>query len=181
MRNLLLQQDKKIIKREYKLRIVIIVSMFVFFAIFIAVTLLIPSYVISVYKNETARTYAGIIKKKIEKREQGELGLVLNQTQNKINLLGVEKNQNTLTEIFKNILEEKSNGIKIYKLSYKKEDKDDFYKVAILGEALNREKLLQFKTNLGKEESFSEVVFPISNLASDKDIDFSITIKGKTQ
>lgn len=179
MRNLLLQQDKKIVKREYKLRIAIIVSVFVFFSMLIAVVLLIPSYVISVYKSETARTHAGIIKKKIEKREQGEFGLILNQTQSKIELLHTQRNQDTLTKIFKNILEEKSNGIKIDKLSYKKEDKDNFYKITILGKASGREELLQFKINLEKKAGFFEAMLPISNLASDKDINFSITVLGK--
>lgn len=181
MKNLLLQQDKKTIKREYKLRIMIVIFVFIFFSTLIAVILLVPSYTVSIYKSKTVKIYAEIIKRKIEKRKQEEFGLILNQTQNKIELLNARENQNILAEIFKNILKEKSNSIKIDKLSYKKEDKDDFYNITIFGEASNREELLGFKLNLKKEEDFSDVVLPISNLASDKDIDFSITILGKTQ
>ena len=179
MRNLLSQQDKKAVLKEYKLRIIIVILVFIFFTMFIASALLAPSYILSDYRYNIINAHSEIIKNSIKKREQGDFGLILRNTQDKLELLSVKKEDILLSKIFEEILEKKSSGIKLIKFSYKKsqnENKDG--QIIVSGLASGREMLLRFKKDLEKQENFSEVVLPISNLASDRDIEFSITITG---
>ncbi|MBL7045135.1 MAG: hypothetical protein ISR98_00850 [Parcubacteria group bacterium] len=178
MRNLLSQKDKKVIINEYKLRIIIIVLTAIFLTTLIAGTLLVPSYILSNFKFNIIKEHAEIIKKSVEKREQSGSGLILNDTQQKLNILSISEDNVLLSTAFRKILDKRPSGIKINELFYKKQQ-DNSGAIITSGVASKRDILLQFEKDLKKENIFSEVVLPISNLASDRNIEFSISIKGK--
>lgn len=178
MRNLLSQQYKKKILTEYKLRISIVIVVFMFFTILIASGLLLPSYIVSDYRYNIAQMNAKIIKNSIEKRGQDEPISVLVDTQEKLELLTESKDETILSDVFEKIINKRSTGTKIQGLVYNIKN-NGIGEIVIAGTADNRESLLRFKKDLEKESAFSEVVLPVSDLASDADIDFSIRIAGK--
>ena len=177
MRNLLSQQDKKTLSREYKLRMTIASMILIFFTMLIAAALLLPSYIVSDYKQKTTHTHSEIIKKSIEAREKSVSNTILNDTKTKLQLLSLDIVKKSLKEGFETIVDKKTEGVKIRELFYEKKSEDSG-EILILGEASGREELLQFRRNLEKEEIFLSVVLPVSNLASDTDIDFSINVTG---
>lgn len=177
MRNLLSQQDEKIIMKEYKFRVIIVAFVFLLFTIPIAGTMLLPSYILSVYKYNTIKNNNAIIQEFVNKREQSELSAVLNMAQEKLKFLSVAEDSNLLSGVIRKIVENRPSGIKLGKLIYTKKQNNN--EIFISGIAKNRETLLIFKRELGKEEKFFDVVLPISDLASDRDIEFSIRIMGE--
>lgn len=151
---------------------------FVFFTMLIASILLLPSYIISDYREGITRVQADIVRKSIEAREKGASNTIINDTKIKLELLAVKEGNTFLAYAFEKIVDQKTKGVSIGGLFYeKKPDGDE--EIRITGKAVSRETLLQFRRNLEKEKIFPSVILPVSNLASDTDIDFSIKITGE--
>lgn len=179
MRNLLSQQDKKILDREYKLRIAIVSIALIFLTMLIASVLLLPSYIISNYKQNTAQTHSEIIKKSIASREKSVSNSILNETKTKLKLLAKDEDKISLMKTFEIIVKKRIDGIKITGLFYEKKIEGNDGEITITGIASKREPLLKFRKDLEQEEIFLSVVLPVANLASDADIEFSIKTTGK--
>jgi hypothetical protein len=178
MRNILLQKDKDRLHREHKLRKVVLVLVFIFVTILIALFLLIPSYIASEYKESNTLEYASVVKKSIEAQEKSAVGLVLNNTNIKLQLLSSDKDEMLFGDMVKKIIENKSEGIKISGFFYTKKDEDKD-EILVAGIASQRSTLLQFQRDLEDEDMFFDAILPTSSLASDKDIEFSIKVIGK--
>lgn len=178
MRNLLSQQDKKKVIKEYKFRIITTSLVFVFFAMLIASVLLLPSYIISNYREGITRVQANIIQKSIEVREKNVSNIILNDVKTKLKLLTVEEGSTPLAEVFEEIINQKTRGVSIGGFFYRKTT-DGNGEILVTGIAVSRESLLQFRRNLENKNIFTSVILPVSNLASDTDIEFSINTVGK--
>lgn len=178
MRNLLSQQDKKILNREYKLRITAVSVAFIFFTTLIASALLAPSYIISDYRQNAMRTRSEIIKKSIASRERSASNSILNETKAKLKSLEKDAERASLVETFETIANRKIEGIKIKGLFYERKAGEGGGEITITGRSSKREPLLRFRKDLENEEIFSSAILPISNLAPDSDIEFSIKVTG---
>ena len=178
MRNLLSHQDKKKVSREYKFRIITVSLLFTFFAMLIASALLIPSYIISDYREGITRVQSDIIQKSIEVREKNVSNVILNDVKTKLRLLEVKEGGTFLADVFEEIIGQKTDGVSIGKFFYR-QTTDGNDEILVTGIAVSRESLLQFRRNLENRNIFTSVILPVSNLASDTDIEFSINIIGK--
>jgi hypothetical protein len=178
MRNLLSQQDKKKVIREHKFRIIIVSLLFTFFTMLTALVLLIPSYIISNYREGIMRTQSDIMQKSIESREKNISNIILNDVKIKLKLLEVEDGNMFLADILEEIIDQKTSGVRIEEFFYR-ELADGNNEILVNGIAVSRESLLQFRKNLENRNIFTKVILPVSNLASDTDIKFSINIIGK--
>jgi hypothetical protein len=177
MHNLLSEKDKKIVHREYMLRVAAVTLILLLIAILISGAFLAPSYFIAVSKEKTALKNADIVEKLIELREKDISVSALSETKDAINLLSINRNHAPLKSVIETIINGKPLGISIRSLFY--EVKGDKNIITINGVSSKRENLLAFKKRLENENLFQSVVLPISNLASDEDIRFSINITGK--
>lgn len=178
MRNLLSKQDKKILEKEYKARVIVVALGFVLLTALVATILLLPSYIVSNYNASVANDQYKMISEKINSSEKNTTGLILIETKNKLTILAKDADGVFLSDIVENIIKTMPIGIKIRSFFYEK-NTEGTGQILLLGEASGREPLLQFKKDLEKETVFLNVELPVSNLASDKDIKFSIKITGK--
>lgn len=178
MRNLLSQEDKKILRREYKLRVATIAAIFMFFTVLAGIGELLPSYFILKSRESAAKERVDIIKESVAKRKKDVSSAVLFETKEKLELLAFDENNVSLKIIFETIINKKPSGVHINGIFYDKDQSVKENKILIKGEADNRESLLEFKKLLGTESKFTSVFLPISNLASDRNIKFSIKVTG---
>jgi len=177
MRNLLLEEDKKKLRKEYLLRVSVVTLTFLFFSFVAGTIFLFPSYIISRAKEDVIRNQIEIIEQSISVREQEAKVAVLIEAKEKLNLLVTQDDQLSVAAVFEIIVRARPEGIQLSGLFWG-ERKKARSELVIEGVAARRETLLSFKNALKEEELFETVDLPISNLTSDKDIDFSIRISG---
>lgn len=176
MQNLLREQDKEAIRKEYALRVTIAALILFFVTVLLNSFLLLPAYFLSRSQENTALRYAEALNKIIEFRDKNTSINVLSDAKNTIALLSQNRGQASLRSIFQTIIESRPQGVSIRGLFYEK--KDDKNVITVIGVSSGREELLSFKKRLEHEILFQSVILPISNLASDENIEFSLNIAG---
>lgn len=176
MRNLLPIESKKVIRREYMLRITGIGLIFVFFVFLFSSVFLLPSFFLSIAKEESVRDSAEIVRKSVELREQNSADILLEEAKQKLKLLSVDKESIFVQDVVKKITGGKTEGLSIHGISYM-DISGGRHRIALTGMAKDRDLLLSFRRYLEKEEIFTDVRLPVSNLVKDKDIEFSIEVE----
>lgn len=178
MRNLLLEKDKKILQKEYFLRVALVSLSFSFFIIIIGIVFLFPSYFVSITKEKAIKNQTEITQASIDIREQSAQTTELLVAQEKLKLFSSDENKTLSTDIFEMAVVAKPKGVQLSRLFLKRneEQEDD---LVIEGIALNRETLLSFQKTLQQESLFETVKLPIARFAFDQDINFSIQITGE--
>lgn len=177
MRNLLQNEDQKVLHREYILRLAVVILVFLFFTLTSGVIFLFPSYFISQVKEDIIQSRAEITERSIAVREQEASATALLEAKQKVALLQSDRNLSLVTQIFETIVTAKPDDVSLFKLSFR-ELQDQNNEMVVSGIALRRETLLLFRRALEDNVLFETVDLPISNLASDQNIEFSIRITG---
>ena len=174
MINLLPDEYKKQIRKEYRRRILIVALIFTFLTEIVSVILLVPSYFISNTKYYSVESH---LPKDVlaDKTESLKTSDIIKKINDKIDLLRISSaGKAQINKLINSIVVEKYSTIAIRSISY--EMRGDTAKIDVLGVARSRESLLGFVDRLKKDKYFAEVYSPVSNLVKDKDIDFSIQI-----
>ncbi|HEY9583307.1 MAG TPA: hypothetical protein VJK09_03335 [Candidatus Paceibacterota bacterium] len=172
MINLLSQEGRIVLRREYHKRIVCVGLAFLVTLESLGILFL----SLSAFSVWTRTDAVGQVLKEAEarpvSREADQMTRTVKETNNKIKLLetGTSKHIH-FTEIIKIILAQKSPEMS---LAYIEMTKDN--RIKLRGIALTRASLLNFVRGLNKESVFAEVISPISNLISSTDIDFSVDL-----
>jgi hypothetical protein len=177
MINLIPSEEKKKIRKDFYMR-VIVVSFFVLgTAVFLSNIMLTP-----------ALFYASLEKKLISDqfaKDTNKLTFDLNQAnknavenlEKKILLIKQAQNNKFLVSenVIDNLLAKKINGILINEINYTK-DPNKGNLVNIRGQASSRERLLTFKNSLAQDPNFKNVDLPISNFIKSTDIEFNLVL-----
>lgn len=170
MMNFLLEEDKKIIRKEYWRRLLGLAGIFSFSTILIGTILLFSVFLL--LKSEKANfTRQVVISEERLRRSQAEniVPLVRDLNSKIVFLEEGWKNIEEKSTVISGILEEKPEGVKINNLFFDKK------KITIQGFSNTRQGLLLLVDNL-KKKGFKKVESPISNIIKEKDIEFSINI-----
>jgi len=178
MSNLLSPKDKKKVKREYLLRLVVLVLLalgLTFLIIFIAS---IPSYFLSEHKVSVASDRIDFLESLIKESQASDSTDELTFTNEKIKSLR-DSREFDLSGAIQFVLTKKTSSIKITALSIKTMS-DVERELIVKGIAQNRESLISFSDGLKSINRFVDVDLPISNLAKNIDIEFSLKIKLKS-
>jgi Tfp pilus assembly protein PilN len=174
MINLLPQNEKLLIEKEYRLRLKTIGVVFVLVALIVGIVFLLPSYVLSIYREGAAAQVAkdGVQSSKHEKitKEVQDLKIVLG-------VLAPDAIKASPTDIVTLITKHISADIKVTSISYIS-DKTGF-KVTVRGLAKSRQSLATYTQDLEGEQLIDKVNLPVSNFAKDSNINFTLdfTIK----
>lgn len=145
-------------------------------SIFIGCILLVPSYIVSSSKYNSAQTKLETQKNEpIPTFDQNTL-VVIKDLKNKLSLVeSSENNQFNVSEkVIDSLLLKKPASIKIYAISYDKQPLTT--KVSINGIAPSREVLLSFQKALENDSNFKNVDLPVSNFIKGSDIEFSLSL-----
>ncbi len=177
MINLIPSEEKKKIRKDFYMRVVIVSFFVLGIAILLSNIMLIP-----------AVFYASLEKTLVENHfnnNQNQLSLELNpedktlvdSLNSKINLVNNFQKDKFLVSVrvIDNILNRKTDGIKIKDINYTN-DVSKGKSINIRGQASSREKLVIFKNKLSEDANFKKVDLPVSNFIKSSDIEFNLVL-----
>lgn len=159
------------IKKRYKKRFFLFLAFALFLSALINLTLLFPSYIFLKIKNNDLKQELGILRADSIFLKSENMNGSLNVLDKNIQFLKTEKKEIVdFSEILREIIKLKNNGISITSISFEKD------KIILLGNGKTREALLSFIQNLKENGIFKTVDSPASNLLKKENIDFIITV-----
>lgn len=170
MANLLPQDKKDKIRKEYKTRVFTIFS-FIFGGVLIIATVLLASLYIllSSRLSDLNQMYAAAAGKE---EEIVRLEGAINETRAKLELLQHSGSSLKIPYgVFKTVIDIKPESISLTKMAYSNNNQ-----VTVSGFAPYRKDLQDFVVVIGNHELFLPVEYPFSNITQKQDIDFSLTI-----
>jgi hypothetical protein len=177
MINLLPEKEKALLHKEYRLRVVVMYLGVIAALCITAVVLLIPSYILSLYRRKAVET-APVQLTPESQKEKAALLSQIEKGKDAIKILKPEASSKLPTELISLIIKNKSSDITINSIGYTY-TKPQTFLIKISGVAKTRQSLIAFKTSLEKEEGIAQIVLPVSNLAKDANISFSFEITNK--
>ncbi len=175
MANLLPQDKKNKIRKEYKIRVATI-SLFMFEGVLIIAMVLLASLYILLNSrlssfDQAYATNTG------EEEDIARLERSINEIRTKLGLL--QYNDSSLKipyGVFKSVIDIKPENISLTKMAYLNNNQ-----VTVSGFARYRKNLQDFVVAIGEHELFLPVEYPFSNITQKQDIDFSLTINMTTE
>lgn len=174
MINLLPENNKIEIKKEYTRRLFVVIGAFTFFvALISAVILTCLLFLINREKNNFNRQLF-ISEQRFEFKDLKEILPGMENFAAKLSFLEKESDGVKLSFLLGEILKRKSENVKINGFSYDKISGGG--RILISGMAGSRQGLLSFVDALRSEPKFKDVQSPVSNLLKEKSLDFSLTI-----
>ena len=173
MINLIPPAARKIVKREYWVR-VLSVWMILAATAFAMITLLkIPVYVlVNSQMAALSSSYESATADDLEFKKSQDLIKSANQM---ASLLVTDNEHVEFSEVINRIDSLSGEEVFVNSINMARVEKD-LEKVTVRGEALTRAGLAGFKERLENDEMFLEATLPLSNLAKDVDIPFSIEV-----
>ncbi len=174
MFNLLVESEKKILRKEYAWRRSIVYLLGLVGVVFVSLILLIPVYVVSYYKILSANIAHDTIIDKEHPTEQSYIGDI-----KRINgLLTVLKDTPTIStaDLVEKIVDARPRGIKLISIAY---TKSDSIVLKLEGIAGDRDGLRAFTKSLSEIQGFTVEELPISDFVRDTKIPFTINIAVK--
>ncbi len=177
MINLIPNQEKKKMARDFYMRIVIMFFVVSSLALIIGSSALVPSYWLS---NIKQKLIADRLNRQsympIPAGSQDVLD-VAKSLDHKFKIIdSAEAKKFLISErVIQKIVSKQIPGIKITEITVT-HDQLEGRKISIRGGAVSRDKLLAFSQSLGDDKSFKKVDLPISNFIKGSDIQFYLTL-----
>jgi len=176
MFNVLPQEEKIAIQKEYRVRRLIVIGVFFIITLIIGLILLFPSYLVSQINAQNTASLLEAIQQELQKsKSHVATPEDISALREKIALLNAAKSSVSVSNLFSIIVAKKGNAVQLSNFTFKK-NSDGTLELAVGGNARTRDALTQFSRALEADPAFSAVDLPISSLAKDKDIDFTMTI-----
>jgi hypothetical protein len=172
MSNLLLETNRKTMRRNYMVRLVAVATFLLAISIYIGSALLLPSFFLVKSKLSGLEKQAELEQLNIDNGENPRI--TLQNTKNKLELLSDISDLETAGAFFSDILEEKTSNVSLTSITFTREgDKGTFI---VSGVSKDRKTLVDFTNKLERSKRFTNVALPVSNLAGNKDILFSLSM-----
>lgn len=177
MINLLPQKEKALITKEYHLRRLALYLVMLLVLALVAVVLLLPSYVLSLYKKNAAEL--SYIQPPVNDQEESkELLSRVNKGKAALSALVPEQPAKLPIELVTLITSLKTDDNTINSIKYTFKPPQSF-EVVVTGVAETRQSLVAFKNALEAVPGLDKVELPVSNFAKDSNINFSLILKNK--
>lgn len=179
MINLLPEEEKKIIGKEYARRLVVITGIFLFIMVCSATILLLPSYLPLILQKQSLESRLDIAKQGLSRAKANEIESSIRRLNDKLAFFSQqEENTRQINVLIKQILEVKSPSIKLLTFTYQKgaqEKKNE--QMLIQGTATTRNAFLAFAKALEIVSGVREIQSPSANLMKDEKVEFNLTLK----
>ncbi|KKU70080.1 MAG: hypothetical protein UY17_C0022G0008 [Candidatus Beckwithbacteria bacterium GW2011_GWC2_47_9] len=176
MFNLLPIEQKREIKREYILRLLIAGGAMAFISLAIAAFLVLPSYFIALAEYRLVLAEQLAAENLLELKEAAELRTVMRESRDKLSVSALLGGEVSPSEVLDKALSARANneGVKIRGIRWERKT-EKVFAVTLTGEADNRDALLSFKKGLDRDGTFEKVLLPVSNFANAENINFIIS------
>lgn len=178
MFNLLSQNLKNEIKKEYKIRKLIMVLTFALAIQVSFMVFILPTWLSSFYKEKVMLSDSNKLNQNLSESSVESVSAEILKINQQLNIINNSLNYRGIVVFIDEVLQQKNNTIFIEQFSMSSGNNAEPI-LFIGGVATTRENLVSFVSRLEQSDLFSEVNLPISNLAKDRNIDFSIEIKIK--
>ncbi len=176
MINLLPQENRRKISREYKLRLFIIVLIFSLFTLLFLAISMTPSLFLSFNKNKIAveTVYASYSDKT---KSADSIEKILKETSDKIKAINIDGGGKRIIEILDRIIAERET-IKLVSFEISPAV-ENARRVTLSGDASNRNTLVGFERRLKESSEFFNINLPVSSLTKEININFSLSLDVK--
>lgn len=177
MINLIPNEEKKKIRKDFYMRVVIVSFFVLGLSILVSNIMLIPALFYASLEKKLAQNHFDQNQNKLSLDLGENNKAIIENLENKINIVKKAKENNFLVseKVINVLLNKKTEGIKINQISFTSDEAKGKI-ININGQALSREKLLFFKKNLEKDGNFKNIDLPISNFIKSTDIEFSLIL-----
>lgn len=179
MLNLLPEEQKTKVVKEYTKRVFIVLSVGVCVVTIISATFLIPVYVISYSTYKEALVKKTDLDSKINASEKGTSVESIKDISSAISVLTKYDNSVYPSKLIESIILKKPQNIRVTAITYTP-SKDVPPTIDIAGRAAFRSALVAFSSALQADPYFKSVYIPISNFAKEKNIDFNMRLVAST-
>jgi hypothetical protein len=176
--NLLPSEEKEILKRGFRIRVFVLLNIFLTIFFIAASIFLIPSYFLAKEQLEVISSFNTSIKPEDEESINKTL-LVPTELQNKISFFETNLGNKKASDAISDVVSLKNSGIKINSMFFNKVAQGTEAEVLMVvsGIAERRDSLISFQSALRDSGKFQSVDVPVSSLAKDRDLPFSINLK----
>lgn len=175
MFNVLPENLKMQIKKEYRLRLLIVIFICIIFVLSSLLIFMLPPWVISSYKEWDVSSRVSNVSKSLSASNANAISAVVSSTNLKLNIINNTLQYPEITPIINVILINKTSGITIREFLYTSPNPQEG-SITINGVANSREALVRFSKTLEQTKVFKTVDLPVSNLAKGKNIEFSVNL-----
>jgi hypothetical protein len=177
MFNLLTLEEKKSIKREYRVRVAAVVVSFLFFVSVFAIAGLLPAYFHVTVNLKIKNTDLESLAVASEREGDNSVALALGRTDTLLSFIGdKEVQKKTTTQLIDKTLSVRPSGVRVTTLSFDVSEEGNV--LAVGGVADTRASLIEYSRNLGNQPGFLSANVPAEDLAQATNIDFRLTVKG---
>lgn len=180
MFNLLPENLRVDIKKEYFIRKVVLSLIFVIFLQIVFFIFILPSWLISSYKEKEVVAKGEEMNKYLSSLNVASTTSNIRAINQKLAVIDGALSYPEMVPLIKNILSKRTSAIKIVDVVYISNGEKSA-SVSIKGKSETRESLLSFVKSLQDTNLFKSVDLPISNLTKDKNLSFSVEIKIERQ
>lgn len=171
MSNLLPQEQKKVLKKEYILKLAIVGNV-LFSIVIVTALILLGTFWLRLWNEENVlKQNIKLLNLNTDEKAQSE---IVKNVNSQIKTLQIKTHILSSTDALRLVLKNKNRGIKIFNIEFNNTILGG--KINISGNADTRENLIAFIQNLEKEKIIKMADSPISNLSKNNNIQFNIII-----
>lgn len=176
MINVLPENEKVLLRKEYRIRLVTVVLFIVSILLVVGVFLLTPFYILAQDKITALEIQLKQYDQSKTDSSADDLTKIISEINQNLELLNSEPSRTSIVDnVLSPILSARSNNIKISRIFYSIK-MDGKSMVELNGIAVDRVALRSFEDALRKNPNIESTKLPVSNFTKKSDIDFSINI-----
>ena len=180
--NILPYEEKKILRKEYWMRLFTMVLNLIALAGVVATLLLFPSYFLSKSKENLVESSLEAFNNQNPDLTNNNISEITGDINSKLETLDkAEASYQVNDKVLNNILSSRTSGITFSQILFNKKTTEagSASILEVYGTATSRDALRNFKTALDSNPSFSKVDLPISDFLEKSNLDFTISITMK--
>lgn len=178
MINLILEKDKKRIRREYRRRLVVVsglLSLVLFLTLAIGGGAL---YLVTHWRQATVAANLRAAEKGTSVAAFDRLQADLKKINEQVKILANDpQSPSPVSAIWARLIDNRRAGIVWRGLIYDRAKADAPASIALDGEAATRQQFLNFINVLKSDELFTDIEYPISSLINERDVQFVVNFK----
>jgi len=177
MINLIPNQEKKSMIRDFRYRLMVMILIVLSLVMFIASIALLPSYFASASKKNLVNQQLSDETKEYLRLADEKILKAVSDLDWQLSLIEKNKQDQFLISerVISELIQSKTTDIKITQISFRDDAGDR--QININGIAGSRSRLASFQNALEANPMFNEVDLPISNFVQDSNIQFFLTLK----
>ena len=178
MFNLLPEKEKKLIRRQYRMRKMIVLFAIITFVAFSSVIFLVPSYILTIFKVEETQLQIDIVQKALNDKDQVDLEAQVKDLNQRIQQVSLDQKKLQFYDVLQKLFTTKPTGVSVTGFLIQDDglNKKQLYKIQVTGVSATRNALVSYRDMLEQSGLYDEVDLPIESLASQFDTEFTLNL-----